>query len=414
MNHKTNRSPRPFSVLLLLLTLLAPCASHAIEFTSTNQFQVAQDQSIPEELWLQAETVDIAGKTANDLFCIGSTCTLSGEFAEDLWSAGRIVTYSGSTRQHVRLAATSISFSGAAGNNVMCFGTTADITEQARINGNVLMGGETCFFQGKTTGNLTMFAVHATLSGTVDGTAVILSDDIVVQSGTHIKGNLEYLSKNELILNAGVIIDGKLVRRSLPVTPQADTSWRSTLLTQAYFFMGILLAGLLWAALFPEATGFAVGMIRESSLKCLLTGLIALVVIPLIVIMLLITVVGIPLGAILGATFASMVYLSKIFPAYFIGVLVLRRTNGARFSNYFSILSTGLLIIYGAALLPTMGLFVWLFSTSLGLGAFLLALIRMRRDKNSLMRAIINNEIPTVNMDEPLEPMENPYDLPKE
>jgi hypothetical protein len=88
------------------------------------------------------------------------------------------------------------------------------------------------------------------------------------------------------------------------------------------------------------------------------------------------TVVGIPLGLLLGALYLAMLYLSHIVIALWLGHLILRAPGPQSFGRVLAALAVGLFILYFLAALPGFGALLMLPVLAMGSGTLLLAFTR--------------------------------------
>jgi len=376
-----------YSLTLLLLFLLLPFQSQAIIFLSTNGLTYAKSDVILQEFWANTDQAQISGTFENDFFLLCQNADLTGNFNMDLWCVAQAVMYTGLCESHARLAGTSVDMRGAVKNNFIGIGNTVDLTTNAFVGGNTLLVGETVMFQGTAASNVTIYAVRATLGGDIAGLALLVADDIVVMPHANIRGNLEYISGDELVLDPSVTIEGELVRREISSLPgkEAPTSLSNQIMLQAFFYLSMLITGMLWFFLFPRLSGCAVIILRENTLRCFFIGLLVLVAVPSLAVLLFISLFGIPLAIISIVTYGSVVYVSKIITACYIGLFFFRkRIEKPAFNRIFIILSSGLLIMYVMTLLPGAAFAVWLLTTCGGLGALTLAAIKLRREQNMI------------------------------
>jgi hypothetical protein len=382
-----------FFALLLVTCVVHP--THALEFVSTNGLVFDPATVQTQEIWALSDTITGGTTFANDAFMMAQRLDITGHYHQDLWAIGNAVSFTGTCSGHVRMLAASTRVSAEVADNVIAIATSVEVTRESLFRGNAFLGGQNTICEGAIEGDLTMYAGRATLSGTVKGDVLIVADDIVVMPNTQVGGDLQYISNSDLVLNASVTVGGELLRREITQLPESQQtgSFSSRIIMQAYLYLGALLTGALWLFIAPRMAGSAIGVMRLSLLKCFLVGALVLVVVPSVSILLFLSMVGIPLTVLLLCTYACMIYIAKILSAFFIGLLIFRRhQNAGGYNSYFIALSTGLLVIYGLALLPSAMLFIWLITTCTGLGAMVLALLRMRKE-NDLVISIAGNAI---------------------
>jgi hypothetical protein len=126
-------------------------------------------------------------------------------------------------------------------------------------------------------------------------------------------------------------------------------------------------------------TAMASLLARKSPLKCLLVGFLAVGALPLFALICLSSIIGLPLGVIILASWGILVYVSRIIVGLVIGTLVLKSGSTSAGRVLLS-MAAGLAIIYLLTFIPSsIGLMVQLAVVWIGMGALLLALLQKRR-----------------------------------
>jgi len=357
----------PSAVLALFLAVPA----FAIDFRSETSFVLPAGETVDREIWLMASEVRVEGTLLQDSFIFGVSNLLSGTARSDLWAAGEDVRVSGTAGDDLRVAGRSVVVEGRTQGNLMAAGESLHLTAEAEVLGDVTLAGETIVLQGTLARGLEAVGKQVTLGGVVNGDVRIAATDIAVLKGTRIEGNLEYLSVKELFLDDSVHVGGKLIRRSLQ---PAERAWSDVLVWQCYLFLAALLVGMAMLAVFPDWTGRSVRCLRQATWRCGLVGVISFCLLPVVSGLLVVTLIGIPLGLLLGGAFAGLVYLSKIVVALSLGGAILRRRGPQSYARAFGVLVVGLVLIYGCGMLPMIQSALWLLMAFYGMGALLLGL----------------------------------------
>ena len=133
-----------------------------------------------------------------------------------------------------------------------------------------------------------------------------------------------------------------------------------------------LVLGLVLLLLFPKAADAVARTAKTRTGMTALVGVLALLLVPGLGIVALITVVGIPLGIGLLLATLPLYGLAYTAAAFVVGRLLLG--SSARILAFV----VGLAILRGLALVPFAGELVWTVATVFGLGALLAAALRAR------------------------------------
>jgi hypothetical protein len=148
--------------------------------------------------------------------------------------------------------------------------------------------------------------------------------------------------------------------------------------THALWFFAAFLVGVPFIATFPMTAAMASLLARKSPMKCLAVGFIASFVLPVLGLMSISSLVGLPLGALILASWGILVYVSRIIMGLMIGTLILK-SGTASIGRVLISMASGLAVIYLATLIPSIGLPVQMTVAWMGMGALLLALLQKRR-----------------------------------
>ena len=129
--------------------------------------------------------------------------------------------------------------------------------------------------------------------------------------------------------------------------------------------------GIVSLILAPELTQKISDTISVKPLKNLLWGLMFLIIAPIVVVLLLITIIGIPLSLILLMIYIIFLYISRIYVGFWVGQYVLKQLKK---ETRFKVLTMalGLMIVLIGINLPIIGIFIHLVILLLGLGAIAL------------------------------------------
>jgi hypothetical protein len=135
--------------------------------------------------------------------------------------------------------------------------------------------------------------------------------------------------------------------------------------------VGLLLMGLLLVFLFPKLIKGIGSVITQRPGESLLWGFLGLIAIPILTVLLLVTVIGMPIGLLLLTLFLWILYLSQLS----LGVVLGNRFFALEESKGWSLfwrLAVGVIIIQALTFIPYVRFFVNLVSVIFGLGAILL------------------------------------------
>jgi hypothetical protein len=252
----------------------------------------------------------------------------------------------------------------------------------------IVVLGDVVVDRGQTTKDVVVADGDVTVrtAGTVDGDLVVADGDVTIRG--HVTGNVVTFA-GTAILDRRAHVDGDLLYgdKKPKVAPGAqvggdvkkfkaeDFSGGAIALSIGIWVavtVSMLVLGLILLALFPKAADAVARAAKARTGRAALLGLLTFFLIPIVGIIALITVVGIPLGAGLLLAVLPIYGLAYTASAFVVGRLV--SEQGTRIVAFV----IGLLILRVLALVPFLGGLVWFLATILGLGALLVAAQRAR------------------------------------
>jgi cytoskeletal protein CcmA (bactofilin family) len=226
---------------------------------------------------------------------------------------------------------------------------------------------------GRVRGDLVVVSGRLRISGTVDGDVVAVADRATLAPGARIGGDLIYGDKRPVV-PAGATVEGDVDRVSVgEVTDPvgfigAAAIWIAV--SVSALVLGLLL---LWLA--PRALDAAFAAASTSLGLTIGWGLLLFFGLPILAVIALVTLVGIPLGVALLLALLPLYAIGYTTSAWLLG----RRLVGPPRGRVLAFLA-GLAILRVLAIIPILGGIVWFAATVVGLGALLVATWRARRD----------------------------------
>jgi cytoskeletal protein CcmA (bactofilin family) len=250
----------------------------------------------------------------------------------------------------------------------------------------IVIVGDVLVDRGQTTKDVVVADGDITVRGTVDGDVVAANGDVAIRghvtgdvvtfAGTtalgrraQVDGDVAYGDKKPRVA-PGAQIGGKVKKFKAEDLGGGAIALRIGLWLAVT--ISALVLGLILLALFPKAADAVARTAKARTGRSFLVGVLLFVLIPIIGVIALITVIGIPLGAGLLLAMLPIYGLAYTASAFVVGRLVSKQ--GARILAFI----IGLVVLRVLALVPFLGGIVWFLATILGLGALFVAAQRAR------------------------------------
>ncbi len=354
-------------LLILFLSVILICAPvTATETVGADQYTLGKGEVLDDDLMVAGGTIIIGGDVSGDLIAAGGDIKLAGRVGDDAWIAGGSLIIDGEISDDLRVAGGAINLRGSVGDNAMIAGGTITAGSKSSVGGDLDVAGGSIEIAGDVGGDLSCSGGSVVIGGSIDGNVTINADDIRILQSARIQGDLEYTSDKEIEIPAGTVI-GNVVHK-LPEKETLAESLYSETTSSIMSFLSILLTGLSLVRFTRNTTIRVSDTIATQILKSLGLGIIALIAIPLIALILMITVIGVPLGLIVLFAYIVMLYISKIFVGLAIGRPIVTYAKKEISSPYWHLV-IGLLVIALATMIPLVGFLISLIVILTGLGA---------------------------------------------
>ncbi len=361
--------PVMFVIVSLLLIVMVPFNAEAAEISSGDALTVEAEEIIDDDLYFFGNTVNINGVVLGDAIIICRDVTIDGKiegsllvFAETIRINGEIVGtargganniyFQGTTGRDLMMAANSISINGSVGNDLFVGANSASLT--GVVGRDILASINRLFINGPVGGDVRAYV-----------------SELIFGSAARVGGQVTYTSENEAVVNNEAQISGSLSRLDPPSETIAASPGRT-----AWSFvrpiLSLLAVAALMTLLFPLLTSGTALTIKNKPGASIGYGSLMVFLVPITALILLVSIVGIPIGIISMLLYIILIYLTRIFAGYFLAQVVFEH-----FGKKIHPVWTGLAGVFVLALLiqiPYLGWLIHLVSVLFAAGAFIVYL----------------------------------------
>jgi cytoskeletal protein CcmA (bactofilin family) len=325
---------------------------------------VRVSQPVKGDLVATGGELRIAAPVTGDLLAAGGTLRIEGAAGQDLYAAGGQVALDGSVARNARVAGGSVS-----------------VGPQARIAGNASLAGGRIEVLGGIGGYLQVAGGHVVIDSRVDGDVDAAAGELELGPRARIGGKLRYRGGEALKQDAAAQVAGGIERLESPLhrkegrfAGQGRAAGRAA---HGIWTLGLMAMAAVFVALLPGAFARVADAARTRVGWSLLAGFIALATIPVGVLVLCVTVIGIPLALLALLGYFALLLVGYVAAGVALGDAALKRWLAVRaglkgWRALFAAL--GVLAIGLLALIPWLGGFVAFLALLAGMGALLLAM----------------------------------------
>ena len=299
-----------------------------------------------------------------DLYCLGSTIIIDAVVNGDVLCAGSSVTIKGTVEGSARIMAQDITISGNIGSNATLIASNVIVAKTATISNDVSIVAQSIAIDGEIGRDVTARSDTVTISGRI-GRSIESYNYTMNVTATAIIGDISYSSPNDIVFEDGAqyghITQIETSAPSYMSSFATGTVFLAALLYIAWF-ISLIITALGIAFLFPKSLEDSAMYAKNEPIITGLAGLLTITVTPFALVLLTISIVGIPLAVIIGLQFAVILLLSTPFVAHLIGTELFPQRSHPIRSLVCAVL---LLLLY---VIPIINIVTFLVVTTYGTG----------------------------------------------
>ncbi|MEZ5352080.1 MAG: hypothetical protein R2762_05540 [Bryobacteraceae bacterium] len=359
--------------LLLALLLAVPLPAVTVR-TSEATLVIGAGEVLDDSLVASAEAIRIEGSIHGDVLAAARRVEIIGQIHGNLIAFAQTLDVDGGVDGSLAGMAQTVTLRGEVGRNVVSGGQDVRVEKNARIHGDLVAFGSSVTSEAVVTRGIRLFAQTGRVGGSVGRDVDFYGGTLDVDPGAAITGNVvaRVRDGNDVRGAEAATVGGK-VDRILIAEEEADTARRDygagafarVLWELAWFGAALLVGWILYRAAPRFVDRAAEGV--ENGIPSAGLGFAILFLTPFLLLILALSLIGLPAALIGGALFGVAVYLAKLVVAFWIGG---RLAPGA---SPMVRLAVGLVVVAIAIAIPFLGWLARLVVTAVGLGALLLA-----------------------------------------
>lgn len=348
------------------------------------------------EISQAAARVDINAENAQSISAAGANVTIRGTVEEDIWAAGANVDIDTTTGNNVNLAGARITLKGNIGGHSRLAGAEIDVdaviekelnaaaalittSEKTSIGRDSVLAGALIDFKGAADDNLELHGDEVLFAGQANGSVSIEARQVKIGDGAIIKGDLKIYSIEPADISTTANIQGKVTAETMSAEDFArkfdveespfGKLWNKIIIACSAFLLGIVM---LFTA--RNTTEDMMLTLRERPGRSLLWGLAVLFGVPLAAILIMVLVLGLPLGLFMLLTVPLLILIGFTSALLGLSGWLLNKTDqpqGTKQRILFLLLA--ILIYIVIRMLPVLGGVLVFIAMLFGLGAFVLS-----------------------------------------
>ena len=310
---------------LSVMLLSVPVVALAAELRTGEHPTLGASEQTAGNFYIAGGNVTSNGNVQGDIAAAGGNVLISGPIAEDVAAAGGSITILSDVAGDERILGGNIIIHGRIGGDLAAAGGQVQLSG-AGVGGDVLWGGGTFRIDAPVAGNLELAGGNVFINAPINGNVRFRGETLTLGSAAVIGGNLTYSSPKEAVMQEGAVVKGEISYGRRPDTAHTASTGLLVFLSVAFFlkFLMTLAGALVLGLMFKRYSMAFVNGAAAQPLLELGRGFAALVFLPAASVVFLVTVIGIPLGALGLIGFAGIVLFASIAAPILLGSIVRR------------------------------------------------------------------------------------------
>ena len=327
----------------------------------------------PENYYAAGNRLEIRGPVLGDAVLAGREIIINQPIDGDVLGAGWRIALNAVAHDDVRVAGGNVTLTAPVEGDVTIAGGEVTTGPAVRVAGRGWISGATVRLDGAFARDLRVAGKTVQIGGEVQGPVEVTAETIEILAGARLHGPLVYRSPKPATVAAGAVLSGPVVfRRIEPNEARRGSPFRG--ISSVLFAVHLLAAGLLLVALLPRAAGDIAATLRRQPGRSLLAGCALLIAAPAAALMLMLSILGLPLGVAVMALYLLALLGGLVTTALVVGQLEASWWKNAQTTRarHAGVIVAGVLTLAVLRALPVVGGLVVFVSVLFGLGALAL------------------------------------------
>lgn len=382
------------SILIAITFILSTQSASALILDAGESVNIKE--KVEGDAYLAGQTVRIQEKIEGDAIIAGGVVDIDNPITQDAIIAGDKITINQEIGDDIRVAGSTVIIKGNVKGDVIAFAETLIIDKDATISGSVLAFVSKFQLDGQVNGNINIASVASSITGTVLGdtnirtadfnlegtlagkTEFVAEQSVTITESAKFRNTVNYGYITELNLSPnlaeGVVanFDSKLLK---PKTTRQDimNNMFSGMLVFRIFSSALVILLLAWLA--GKFISRATKSLQSSKdfRKAFFYGL-ALFFIPIsIIILLFVSVIGIPVGLFVTLIYLSMIFFSQSITSFIIANWLNHKYDLKQGKVQIFLVALGAyILLYLLQFIPIIGIVIGLLLTYIAFGSLII------------------------------------------
>ncbi|MEN8237704.1 MAG: hypothetical protein ABFR53_00745 [Actinomycetota bacterium] len=367
------------SRVVLILIGLASLASVSLtslaSLVTTDQYIITDEEVVNEDVYVTSVRSTIEGVIDGDLTIFTGDLTISGTVTGSVtvFSSGSVVVSpTGSIGGSLNGAAIRATIDGTVADDVFITAPSVVVSSTGTVGRDAMLFGGTARIEGSVDRDVRGRTLRLVVDGDVGGDIDVATQKLEFGPASAVGGDVLYRSPADVRGAGEATIGGTLTR--LPT--QSNFVYGVLLsLANVVGFFGFVVAGIVVLWLVKGTSARATGNVLVHPIKTLAVGIGTVIAFPVVIVVLAMTLVGIPL-AVIGVLVGIALFIIGPLPAVSaLGHRVLFGRGGL----FGALVAGAVLWRFGIWVIPVVGGFLYVAAMVWGIGGWVLGIIGTRK-----------------------------------
>jgi cytoskeletal protein CcmA (bactofilin family) len=314
----------PCKVLVGLVLVLLPTFAIAAQFAVGEQPSLAAGTIVSDDVYMAGGSVTSAATIRGDLIAGGGSVLVSGPVTGDVIVGGGNVTILGEVSDDVRAGGGTVIIQGVVRGDVVAGGGQISMTGP-RVDGDIVIGGGSVRVDAAVGGDVHVAGGDVYVNAPVGGNVLINSGTVTLGGKAVIAGNLTYEAEQAATIETGAIVRGETNFTERAGSGDEGAAAALAAIASAALFAKLLMSivgSLAIAYFFHRYSHELVATAVMQPVKEFVRGIVTLIVLPILSIILIATILGLPLGLFGLLAFGMLILFGSLIGPLFVGSLI--------------------------------------------------------------------------------------------
>jgi hypothetical protein len=323
------------------------------------------------DVWAAGAVVSVRGTVNHELSAAGAEIDVDVTTKGDSRLAGAIVSVKGNIEKDLYVAGARLNVDARVGGALKAGGARLIVGSQSEIGGPIRLAGADVVFAGSSRDAAEIYGDSVEIVGRIGGNLLVRARSVTIGKTAVLEGDAVFETVNDPDIEEGATLRGRQTVTLPRPSPRETFSVARSLAAVVLFGIGAgLILGLILLIAARSTVEQTIRQVRDAPFRSLLVGLAVMILVPLIAVVLMATVIGMPVGLLTLLAFPLVLLVAWVVAAFAVADWLFNRSRAERtLGGRLLLLLAGLVVVTLIGVVPVLGVLVWLLVVLLGLGA---------------------------------------------